>query len=89
MSPPTNLTMKLEVPDSNRSDTEKVKLQFEDGTSLRVLPEVVADLACTQGMELSEEEGKLRFSPRRRASAKARAVRIVSANQYFEAGAGT
>lgn len=80
MSPPTNLTMKLESLTATGQIQKKVKLQFEDGTSLQVLPEVVADFGLHSGMELSEEEQTAIFAAQRRASAKARAVRIVSAS---------
>ncbi len=60
------------------TDGSRVMLWFDDGTKMRVPTRVVADLGLYGGMELSEEELSDFLAEARRASAKDRAVRIVS-----------
>ena len=60
------------------TDGSRVMLWFSDGTKMRVPTRVVSDLGLYGGMELSEEELSDFLAEARRASAKDRAVRIVS-----------
>ncbi len=63
-----------ELPQSRR-----VKLLFDDDTVLKTQPYVVADLGLYSGMELSESDYQALLAAAGKASAKARAVRIVAA----------
>ena len=63
-----------ELPQSKR-----VKLLFDDDTVLKTQPYVVADLGLYSGMELSESDYQALLAAAGKASAKARAVRIVAA----------
>ena len=62
-----------ELPQSKR-----VKLLFDDDTVLKTQPYVVADLGLYSGMELSESDYQALLAAAGKASAKARAVRIVA-----------
>ena len=63
-----------ELPQSGR-----VKLVFDDETVLKTQPYLLADLGLYSGMELSEEEYQALLAAAGKASARARAVRIVAA----------
>ena len=63
-----------ELPQSNR-----VKLLFDDDTVLKTQPYLIADLGLYSGMELSESDYQALLAAAGKASAKARAVRIVAA----------
>lgn len=63
-----------ELPQSKR-----VKLLFDDDTVLKTQPYLIADLGLYSGMELSESDYQALLTAAGKASAKARAVRIVAA----------
>lgn len=63
-----------ELPQSKR-----VKLLFDDDTVLKTQPYLIADLGLYSGMELSESDYQALLAAAGKASAKARAVRIVAA----------
>lgn len=58
----------------------RIQLFMEDGTVLRVYPQVVEDLGLCPGMELSEERLTVLSERAGQISARMRAVRIVSAS---------
>ena len=66
------------------NDGSRVMLWFDDGTKMRVAARVVLDRGLYQGMELSEAELETLRDSARRASARDRAVRIVSATAISE-----
>ncbi len=57
----------------------KTTVVFEDGTAKKYLPQVVAEQGLFPGMELSDREFSALEQANAAASAKARAVRIISA----------
>lgn len=57
----------------------KTTVVFEDGTAKKYLPQVVAEQGLFPGMELSDREFAALEQANAAASAKARAVRIISA----------
>ncbi len=61
-----------------RPGTKSVVI-FDDGTTKKYLPQTVAEQGLFVGMELSEEEFKALEAANAALSAKARAVRIISA----------
>ncbi len=61
------------------TDGSRVMLWFSDGSKMRVPTTLVGDLGLYGGMELSEESLSDLMAQAQRASAKDRAVRIVSA----------
>ena len=63
-----------ELPQSKR-----VKLVFDDDSVLKTQPYLIADFGLYSGMELTEEEYQALLAAAGKASAKARAVRIVAA----------
>ena len=63
-----------ELPQSGR-----VKLVFDDETVLKTQPYLPADFGLYSGMELSEEDYQALLAAAGKASARARAVRIVAA----------
>ena len=63
-----------ELPQSKR-----VKLLFDDDTVLKTQPYLIADLGLYSGMELSDSDYQALLAAAGKASAKARAVRIVAA----------
>ena len=66
------------------TDGSRVMLWFDDGTKMKVATRVVADRGLYQGMELREEDLAELQDTARRASAKDRAVRIVSSTAISE-----
>lgn len=79
----TTLTMKLErleaLPQSGR-----VKLVFEDGSSIKTQPYLIADFGLYAGLELDEEQMQALHAAVKKASARERAVRIVAASNVSE-----
>ena len=63
-----------ELPQSKR-----VKLVFDDDSVLKTQPYLIADFGLYSGMELTEEDYQALLAAAGKASAKARAVRIVAA----------
>ena len=63
-----------ELPQSKR-----VKLVFDDDSVLKTQPYLLADFGLYSGMELTEEDYQALLAAAGKASAKARAVRIVAA----------
>ena len=61
------------------SQSKRVKLLFDDDTVLKTQPYLIADLGLYSGMELSESDYQALLAAAGKASAKARAVRIVAA----------
>lgn len=66
------------------TDGSRVTLWFDDGTRMKVSTDVVVRFGLYQGMELSEEELAELLEGAQKASAKNRAVRIVSAAAVSE-----
>ena len=66
------------------TDGSRVMLWFDDGTKMKVATRVVTDRGLYQGMELREEDLAELQDTARRASAKDRAVRIVSSTAISE-----
>ncbi len=66
------------------TDGSRVMLWLSDGTKMRVSIQIVIDQGLYQGMELSEADLAALLSQAQRASAKDRAVRIVSATSISE-----
>ncbi len=66
------------------TDGSRVKLWFDDGTSMKVAARLVTEQGLYQGMTLSQEELEGLLDSAQRASAKDRAVRIVSATSISE-----
>lgn len=83
MSLPTILMMKLEKIEATAS-RDYVRLQFEDGTTMRVPVSVVADLGLYTPLDLSDADLEQLNEAAGKASAKLRAVRIVAASGVSE-----
>jgi regulatory protein len=66
------------------TDGSRVKLWFSDGSTMRVATRIVTDHGLYQGMELEEEDLAALTDAVQQASAKDRAVRIVSATSISE-----
>ena len=76
--------MRINAIEPTRSPNGKLRIRFEDDSSLLVYPSVIGDLGLYPGMELSQQElSNLRGSAAR-ASARERAVRIISAGTVTE-----
>lgn len=71
--------MRIEVIEQTRSPQGKLRLRFDDGTSLLVFPSVVADLSLYAGIELPEGAAESLRESAGAASARERAVRMISA----------
>ena len=76
--------MKLESLTPVPGPTGRIKLLFDDGKTMKVYPEVVTDCGLYAGKDLSEEDFAALETAARRASARQRAVRIVSASAVSE-----
>lgn len=63
---------------------DRVMLWFDDGSKMRVPLSLVGDLGLYGGMELEEDELSRLMTAAQRASAKNRAVRIVSSTSISE-----
>lgn len=72
--------MKVESIESTRSPQGKLRIRFDDGSSLMVLPSAMAELGLYQGMEFPESAMASIKDTCAKASARERAVRIVSAS---------
>ena len=66
------------------TDGSRVMLWFDDGTRMRVAARVVTEQSLYAGKQLSEEDLAMLQDTARRASARDRAVRIVSATSVSE-----
>lgn len=64
--------------------TGRFTLVFEDGHKMRVEPSVVADCGLFGGRELTDEEYEDLLAAAKKASSRARAVRIVAASSVSE-----
>ena len=71
--------MKIKAIESTRSPQGRVRLCFDNGKTMMVLPSVVADLSLYPGLELSGAAFASLEDSCAEASAKDRAVRIISA----------
>lgn len=71
--------MKIEAIESTKSPQGKLRLRFDDGTTMLVLPSVIAQLGLYTGLEIPEAALDSLKESCAEASAKERAVRIVSA----------
>ena len=72
--------MRLESIEQTRSPLGKLRLRFEGGKSLLVFPSVIADLGLYVGMDIPEAAMQSLEESCAEASAKQRAVRIISAS---------
>ena len=71
--------MKIKAIESTRSPQGRVRLRFDDGRTMMVSPSVVADLSLYSGLELSQAAFESLQESCAEASARDRAVRIISA----------
>ena len=71
--------MKVEAIESTRSPQGKLRVRFDDGSSLTVLPSAMAELGLYQGMEIPDGAMESIRNTCAKASARERAVRIISA----------
>lgn len=71
--------MRIEAIEPTRSPQGKLRVCFDDGTKMLILPAVIADLSLCVGLELSEAAMDSLRQSCGEASAKERAVRIISA----------
>lgn len=71
--------MKVESIESTRSPQGKLRVRFDDGSSLMVLPSAMAELGLYPGMEIPEGAMASVKDVCAKASAQERAVRIISA----------
>ncbi len=76
--------MKIETIEATRSPNGKLRLRFGDGSSLLVYPSVIAELRLTAGMEIPDGALDSIKDTAAQASAKERAVRILSATSVTE-----
>jgi regulatory protein len=70
--------MKIEAIEQTRSPQGKLRLRFEDGTSLMVYPALLVDLGLYTGMEISPAAMESLKEQNGALSAKERATRILS-----------
>ena len=66
------------------TDGSRVMLWFDDGSKMRVPTSLVADLGLYRSMELAEDDLSRLMEETQRASARNRAVRIVSSTSISE-----
>lgn len=71
--------MKVESIESTRSPQGKLRVRFDDGSSLMILPSAMAELGLYQGMEIPDGAMDSIKDTCAKASARERAVRIISA----------
>ena len=71
--------MKVESIEQTRSPSGKLRVRFDNGSSLLIFPSVIAEHGIYSGMELPEAALNSLEESNAAASAKERAVRIVSA----------
>lgn len=72
--------MKIEAIETTRSPQGKLRLRFEDGETMLVMPAVIAELGLYVGIEIPDAAMQSLKDSNAEASAKERAVRIVSAS---------
>ena len=72
--------MKIEAIEATRSPQGKVRLRFDNEETMLVLPSVIADLGLYVGIEIPEAALKSIQETASAASAKERAVHIISAS---------
>lgn len=72
--------MRIDSITDNPDRAGRLYLKMEDGTTLRVYPQVAADFGLYAGMDLSQEQWERLQEEAGAVSAKMRAVRIVSAS---------
>lgn len=70
--------MKIEAIEPTRSPQGKLRLRFSDGKTLTVFPAVIAELGLYAGMELPDAAMESILETCGEASARERAVRIIS-----------
>ncbi|MBR6825054.1 MAG: regulatory protein RecX [Oscillospiraceae bacterium] len=76
--------MKIETIRSTRSPTGKLRLQFDDGSSLLVPPSVILDMGLYAGLEIPDGGVNAIRDSAGEYSAKERALRIISATSVTE-----
>lgn len=76
--------MRIEAIEATRSPTGKLRLRFGDGSSLLVYPSVIAELGLFPEMEIPEGALESVRDSAAEASARERAVRILSASAVTE-----
>ena len=77
--------MRLEAIEQTQSPAGKLRLRFEDGQTLLVLPSVVAKHGLIPGMSLPEAALDVLRDDAALASTKERAVRILAGDAQIEA----
>jgi len=70
--------MRVESIEATRSPQRKLRVRFDDGSSITVLPSAMAELGLYQGMEIPDGAMESIKAACAKASARERAVRIVS-----------
>lgn len=76
--------MKVEAIESTRSPQGKVRLRFDNGETMLVFPAVIAELGLYVGIDVPESAMPSLRETAAKASAKERAVRIISASAVTE-----
>lgn len=76
--------MKIEAIEATRSPTGKLRLRFGDRSSLLVYPTVITELRLSVGMEIPDSAMESIRDSASRASARERAVRILSVSTVTE-----
>lgn len=76
--------MRLERIVPGKGQGARITLCFDDGSTMKVQPSVVADLALCHGQEFDETALEQLRQTAGKASARARAVRIISASAVSE-----
>lgn len=72
--------MRIESIEPTRSPQGKLRIRFDDGKTMLVFPSVIAELSLYAGLELPEAAMEALLQTCGEASAKERAVRIISAS---------
>lgn len=76
--------MKIEAIESTRSPQGKIRLRFDNGETMLVFPAVIAELGLYVGIDVPESAIPSLKDTAAKASAKERAVRIISASAVSE-----
>jgi len=71
--------MKIKAIESTRSPQGKLRLRFEDDSTMLVLPSVIAELGLYEGIEIPDAAMESVLATAAEASTKERAVRIIAA----------
>lgn len=79
MTFPQTISMKVESIEETRSPQGKLRLRFDNGTSMLVFPAVITELSLYPGVEIPEAAMESLRDTCGEASARERAVRIISA----------